>query len=141
MSRIESLVQADAPQCLAMLVCERTIEERDTGIKSAICIFDGILLARFPGTFARVRAFVQITKGQRATEEFRLTVISPSGKTIVDPIHRFIANEWGETGIYTIIQAFDGLKLPEPGYYRFCVLHEDRIFAERRVLARLAPPA
>ncbi len=129
-----------SPLGLAIVVCDQIIEDKLTGKKSLIGIFNQIAVANFPCTHPRMSVFVCLTEGL-GDYGARLRIVNEeTGVAVADlngPIQFPDANTVAELNF-----DFVGLTFPKPGLYSIEFYCDDALVLERRFhVARLEKPS
>jgi hypothetical protein len=128
------------PSLVSLLICDQVIDDKLSHKKSAIGIFNTIVLPAFPGTIGHMALLASLTEiAGRAEIEIRLirdndNQIMFSGKGAVeapDPL-----------AVVDLLFAMQGVRIPEAGQYAFELLSGAEILGRRRfrVMTRPAPP-
>ncbi len=130
------------PTVVAMLVCDQVIDDKLTNKKSAIGLFNNILVPRVPTTIPQMAVLISVTEiSGRAELQLRL---------VHDGDNSIIFHTTGLIGapdpLATVDLLFNlqGLKMPQAGQHAFEVLCEGEILARRRFHIRvmhIAPSA
>ena len=137
-------VPPPSPSGLAIVICDQIIEDKLTGKKSLIGIFNQIAAAQFPCRHPRVCVFVSLTEG-RGTNQVRLRVAhEETGQTIAE-----VKGKIQFADIHAVAELnFDlqGLTFPQPGLYAIEFYCDDALVLERRfhllkIQTPLPPPA
>ncbi len=129
---------AAAPSLVSFLVCDQVIDDKLTNKKSAIGIFNTILVPRMPATIHQMAILASVTEiAGRAELEIRLVRDSDnavlfSGKGGVeapDPL-----------AVVDLLFAMQGVKIPEAGQYAFELLSGSELLGRRRFHVLVRPP-
>ena len=118
------------PSGLAIVVCDQIIEDKLTGKKSLIGIFNQIATNSFPCRHSRMGVFVSLTEG-RGSCAARLRVAHEEKGDVVAEVKGQIQFP----DIHTVVELnFDmvGLLFPHPGLYSIEFYCDDALVLERR---------
>jgi hypothetical protein len=108
---------APPPQNLAFIVCDSIIEDRATGKKTLVGIFNRVNSRTFPCTHPALSVFVSLTEGHGRYQAQLQCVKSTEDKPILQiegPVEFESPNVVVELGFN-----IRGLTFPEPGPYEF----------------------
>jgi len=110
---------ADAPRPvnLAIIVCDSIIDDRKTGKKTLVGVFNRIAAGSFPCVHHSLSVFVSLTDGRGEYEAELRCVNSATEQPIVEAKGKVgfrNPNDVVEIGF-----ELRGLKFPEPGLYQF----------------------
>ncbi len=129
---------AAVPTLVSLLLCDQVIDDKLSNKKSAIGIFNTILVAKVPTVIHQMAILASLTEIAGRTEvELRLVrdaddTVLFSGKGAVeapDPL-----------AVVDLLFAMQGLQIPEPGQYAFELLGGGELMGRRRFQVRLRPP-
>jgi hypothetical protein len=124
-----------APSVVSLLLCDQVIDDKLTGKKSAIGIFNTIMASQIPTTIQQMVILASVTEiSGQAGVELRLirdtdnqmlfggkgTVEAPNPLAVVD-----------------LLFAMHGVHIPEAGQYAFELLSGGELLARRRFQVRL----
>jgi hypothetical protein len=72
----------EKPLCVALVICNEVIEDKRSGNKTLVGLFNNIMTPQLPATHPRMFLFASLTSGTGAwTFSFRIT--APSGKEVL----------------------------------------------------------
>jgi hypothetical protein len=72
----------EKPLCLALIICNEVIEDKRSGNKTLVSLFNSIMTAQLPASHPRMFLFASLTSGTGEwTFSFRIT--APSGKEVM----------------------------------------------------------
>ena len=129
-----------SPLGIAIVVCDQIIEDKLTGKKSLIGIFNQITAANFPCTHPRVSVFVCLTEG-RGDYGARLRIVHDETETVVADLNGPI--QFPDSNAVVELN-FDlvGLTFPQAGLYSIEFYCDDALVLERRfnVIQLETPP-
>ena len=116
------------PIPLAMIICDLVIEDRLTGKKSLIGLFDDITAKKVPTTHSSLNVYVALTEGH-GSYEIKLKCLAESdvvlelgGPVLFKNPHQIV--EWNFT--------LRNLHLPKYGKYRFDLLCNDKLVISKK---------
>lgn len=116
------------PKILAILVCDLVVEDKRSGNKSLVNMFNAILCPRLPARHDRLVVFVQMTNG-RGKVPVHLELIGPDNATVLrldgegtfaDPLTA-----------HDLVFELRGVVFPVAGMYRFQVTAGQGAIADR----------
>jgi hypothetical protein len=129
---------AAAPTLVSFLICDQVIDDKLSNKKSAIGIFNTIIVPKVPAVIHQMAILASVTEiAGRVELEIRLVrdtdnAVLFSGKGRVeapDPL-----------AIVDLLFAMQGLKIPEAGQYAFEILSGAALLGRRRFQVWLRPP-
>ena len=129
---------AAVPTLVSLLICDQVIDDKLTNKKSAIGIFNTILVQKLPTAIHQMAILASVTEIAGKVElEIRLVRDSDnavlfSGKGAVEAPNPL--------GVVDLLFAMQGVKIPEVGQYAFELLSGGEILGRRRFQVRLRPP-
>lgn len=121
---------AAAPSLVSLLLCDQVIDDRLSNKKSAIGIFNTIVVARVPTSINQVAILASLTEiAGRAELEVRLVRDSDdevvfSGRGMVEAPNPL--------AVVDLLFAMQGVRIPEPGQYAFELLSGAALLGRRR---------
>ena len=127
------------PSGLAIVVCDQIIEDKLTGKKSLIGIFNNIAAQQFPCRHPQISVFVSLTEG-RGQCQARLRIAHEESDTVIADVNGQIQFP----DIHAVVElVFNlvGLTFPEPGLYAIEFHCADALVLERRFHVTHAQPA
>ncbi len=130
---------ASAPTLVSLVICDQVIDDKLTNKKSAIGIFNTVLVPKTPTTINQLALLASITEiNGRAELEIRLVndgddSVLFSGRGAVDAPDPL--------AVVDLLFAMQGLHIPAPGQYAFEILSRGELLGRRRfqVLTRPLP--
>jgi hypothetical protein len=127
------------PSGLAIVVCDQIIEDKLTGKKSLIWIFNQIGTQNFPCRHPQVCVFVSLTEG-RGQCDARLRIIHDESDHVVAEVKGNI--EFSDVHVVVELNFnLVGLVFPEPGTYSIEFYCDDALVLERRFnVIHIKPP-
>ena len=126
---------AAVPTLVSLLLCDQVIDDKLSNKKSAIGIFNTILVAKVPTVIHQMAILASLTEIARRVEvELRLVrdnddAVLFSGKGAVDAPDPL--------AVVDLLFAMQGLQIPEPGQYAFELLGGGELLGRRRFQVRL----
>jgi hypothetical protein len=127
------------PSGLAIVVCDQIIEDKLTGKKSLIGIFNQIGTQNFPCRHPQVCVFVSLTEG-RGQCAARLRIIHDESNHIVAEVNGTI--EFSDVHVVVELNFnLVGLVFPQPGTYSIEFYCDDALVLERRFNVTHVKPA
>jgi hypothetical protein len=130
--------QKPSPTGLAIVICDQIIEDKLTGKKSLIGIFNNINGTNFPCRHPQMAVFVSLTEGRDSynaqlrivNEETTDTIGELSGQIQFPDIHHVVELNFNLVG----------LVFPQPGLYSIEFYCDDALVLERRFHVTQAKP-
>ena len=128
-----------SPSGLAIVICDQIIEDKLTGKKSLIGIFNQIGTQSFPCRHPQICVFVSLTEG-RGQSAARLRIVHDESSQVVAEVNGTIQfpdiNAVVELNFNLV-----GLTFPEPGMYSIEFYCDDALILERRFnVTHIKPP-
>jgi len=110
------------PRADVVLICDQIIQDAQTGKNSLIGLFDRIFCQSFPAVHPQLFIYTRL-RGEPA-QQFRpsLRLVGPSGVLLDLKMGEVTL---GITGVVELKNQIVGLRLPEPGEYRFLTMIND----------------
>jgi hypothetical protein len=128
-----------APIGLAIVICDQIIEDKLTGKKSLIGIFNQIGAQSFPCRHPQVCVFVSLTEG-RGQCAARLRIVHDESNRVVAEVNGQIQFP----DVHTVVELnfnLVGLTFPDPGVYSIEFYCDDSLVLERRFhVVHVKPP-
>jgi hypothetical protein len=128
-----------APIGLAIVICDQIIEDKLTGKKSLIGIFNQIGAQNFPCRHPQVCVFVSLTDG-RGQCGARLRIVHDESDHVVAEVNGQIQFP----DVHTVVElnfSLVGLTFPDPGVYSIEFYCDDSLVLERRFhIVHIKPP-
>ncbi len=126
------------PTVVSLLICDTVIDDRLSNKKSAIGIFNTILVPRVPAVINQMAILASVTEiNGRAELELRLVrdaddVTLFSGKGQVEAPNPL--------AVVDLLFAMQGVHIPQEGQYAFEILSHEALLGRRRFQVLLRPP-
>ncbi|MBN1919496.1 MAG: hypothetical protein JW889_16485 [Verrucomicrobia bacterium] len=118
-----------SPQNLAFIICDSIIEDRETGKKTLVGIFNRVNAKTFPVRHPALSVFVSLTEGRGRCQAQLQCVKSSEGNPILEvegPVEFQSPNAVVELGFN-----IRGITFPEPGLYEFQFLCDGVLVGNR----------
>ena len=128
-----------SPTGLAIVICDQIIEDKLTGKKSLIGIFNQIGTQNFPCRHPQVCVFVSLTEG-RGQSAARLRIVHDESSHVVAEVNGNI--QFPDVNVVVELNFnLVGLVFPEPCMYSIEFYCDDAIILERRfTVSHVKPP-
>lgn len=128
-SKVSSVRQC-LPQVLAMIICDMVIDDRISGKKSLIGLFDAIATTDLPCIVNELHVFLALTDGY-GTVRLRLRCTRAStDEELFSAVQEVRFPD--PLAVVEINMGFCGCEFPEPGEYRFQLYAGDTPLCERK---------
>lgn len=127
-----------APTLVSLLICDQVIDDKLTNKKSAIGLFNLIVVPRLPAAIQQMAVLASLTEITGRTQlELRLVrdadnapIFSSSGYvTAPNPL-----------AVVDLLFAMRGVRIPSAGQFAFEVLHGAELLGRRRFQVIVQPP-
>lgn len=118
------------PVSLALVICDQIIDDRMTGKKTLVGLFNSIAARNFPCTHASMSVFVSMTDGHGKYDCELVCRDEENGQPLLQtkgPIE--FANP---TVVVDMVFALQGVTFPKPGLYAFEFYCDEELVAERK---------
>lgn len=119
----------EKPLCIAIIICNEIIEDKRTGNKTLVSLFNGIATAQVPATHPRMFLMASLTSGL-GTWSFSFRITGPSGREIMRM--QDSAHFADPLGVHDLIVELRNLPLAEEGVYFVDLLIGETPMANRR---------
>lgn len=119
-----------APTLVSLLICDQVIDDKLTNKKSAIGLFNTVLVTGFPATIPQMAVMASLTEITTRTQvELRLVrdkdnAVLFSSKGFVDAPNPLATVD--------LLFTMQGVRFPEPGQYAFELLAVTELLGRRR---------
>ncbi len=129
---------AATPTLVSLLVCDQVIDDKLSNKKSAIGIFNTILVPKVPATIHQMAILASLTEiSGRVELELRLVrdsdnMVLFSGRGAVEAPNPL--------AVVDLLFAMQGIKIPEAGQYAFELLAGGELLGRRRFQLWVRPP-
>jgi uncharacterized protein DUF6941 len=122
---------ADGPVCVATIVCNEVIEDKRSGNKTVVGIFNAIGTTQLPATHPRMTVLASVTNADREID-VTLVLRGPEGKEMLRAEAKVPARGPGD--IVDLLFELNNLTFNEHGDYIFEVWYEGRTIGARRFM-------
>lgn len=125
------------PSLVSLLICDQVIDDKLTNKKSAIGIFNTIIVVGLPATINQVSILASLTEiSSRVDLELRFVrdtdnMVLFNGRGSVDAPNPL--------AVVDLVFAMHGVRVPEAGQYAFEMLANGEILGRRRFMVILRP--
>jgi hypothetical protein len=128
----------EKPLCVALVICDAVIEDRRSGNKTLVGLFNGIMAPSLPALHPRLFLMASLTSGT-GSWEFSFRVASPSGREVMrmGDVVRF----GDPLLVHDLVVEVRNLPLEEAGVYFVDLLLSETPIANRRFTVQVAPDA
>ncbi len=123
-------VQPCTPQVLAMIICDMVIDDRNSGKKSLIGLFDAIATTALPCTINELHVYVALTDGY-GTLNAKVRCV----KAATDDELFGVTEEVKFPDPLAVVErnlSFCGFEFPDAGEYRFQLYADKTLLCERK---------
>jgi len=121
---------AAVPTLVSLLICDQVIDDKFTNKKSAIGLFNRVLVPGMPATIHRIVVLASLTEITGKTPlELRLTRDSDNAVLFQSRGHVDAPNPLATVDLMFSMQ---GIRIPEVGQYAFELLSSGEILGRRR---------
>jgi hypothetical protein len=133
----------ERPICVALIICNEVIEDKRTGNKTLVSLFNGIATGQLPATHPRMYLMASLTSGL-GTWEFSFRITSPGGREILRMQNTLHFSD--PLAVHDLIVELRNLPLEEEGVYFVDLLMDETPMANRRfnvqvVAENVQPPS
>lgn len=113
-----------------MIICDQILEDKTSGKRSLIGLFNTVQCAAFPAMLQKLCVFVTLTQLRGAVP----LLLKCSNETCDDPIVAVPGNinSTDPNGILELGFEFDKFSFPRPGLYNFELWWEDELILQTR---------
>lgn len=129
---------AAVPTLVSLLICDQVIDDKLSNKKSAIGIFNTVLVAKCPTQIHQMAILASVTEiASKVEMELRLIrdsddVVLFSGKGAVEAPNPL--------AVVDLLFAMQGVHIPEAGQYAFELLSGGELLGRRRFQVLIRPP-
>ena len=123
------------PQCLALVVCDQVIEDRRTGNKTLVGLFNIIAVGALPTTH-RLFLMASVT-GMDRPVPLTIKLVPPQGPPVELTLEPGEKAKTQPQVVHDLVFDFRGLVLTHEGDYAIQLCHEDVVLASRHFSVRL----
>lgn len=127
------------PILLSMIICEKAIFDKFTGMPSIINVIQNINAPKYPVRYPSLVFFCELTNGHGKTNT-TIKLVKEQGaegqeeKVIFE--QKGVAEFKDVKQVVSIALNLQGMVLPDEGEYRFQIFAEDYLLGERRIICR-----
>lgn len=125
------------PIALAMVICDTVIEDKKTGKKSLIGLFNNVTSNKVPCIHPRLNVFISLTEGNGDYIGKLKCIYVDEGKPLAELSGPFIFSSPNQ--IIELNFEIRGVPLPKYGNYRFEFFCNNEMLIARKF--KLSPPA
>jgi hypothetical protein len=122
--------------CVALVICDDVIEDRRTGNKSLIGLFNNISTVNLPAVHPRMFLVASLTSG-RGAWPFSFRVAAPSGREILRM--QDTVEFTNPLAVHDLVVEVRSLPIEEEGVYFVDLLVGETPTANRRFTVQIAP--
>lgn len=126
------------PSVVSMLICDQVIDDKITNKKSAIGLFNIIMVPKLPMTIPQIAVLISVTE-IAGPSELELRLVRDSDNEVIFQTRGKI-NAPDPLATVDLVFAMQGLKLPQAGQHAFEVLSDNEILSRRRFHIRALQP-
>ncbi|MCS7014803.1 MAG: hypothetical protein RMJ19_09560 [Gemmatales bacterium] len=127
------------PQVLAMIICDMVLDDRISNKKSLIGIFDAIGATNLPCVINELHVYVTMTDGYGRKQVTVRCVKAADNEVLFGTTQRIEFPD--PLAVVELNVGFCGCEFPEAGEYRFQLLVNDHVLAERKFQVTLLEEA
>lgn len=127
-----------SPTLVSLLICDQVIDDKLSNKKSAIGIFNTILVPKMPTSIHQMAILASLTEivGQ---VELEIRLVRDADYSIVFS-GRGKVEAPNPLAVVDLLFAMQGIRIPEPGQYGFELLSDGELLGRRRFQIILRPP-
>lgn len=129
---------APPPTLVSLLICDQVIDDKLTNKKSAIGLFNMIVVPAVPAVVQQIALLASLTEifrevrvELRLVRDGDLSVLFSTGGPIKAPSPLAVAD---------LVFAVQGVRLPTAGQYAFELVHDEVVLGRRRFQVVVRPP-
>lgn len=137
MNRFGGIAEPGHTRALALILCEKGIIDAQTGQKSVVGTFSGLVIPQAPIIFPGLSIYTEIEKGDEDINEFYVGIFSPTGESVVQSTTKI--QNWGN-GLAELLIRVPPFPLPIAGDYAVQLFSAERVLLERKLAVQIAPP-
>ena len=126
------------PVCVATVICNEIIEDKRTGNKSIIGIFNAIATTLVPATHPRMTVMASVTNAEREIT-VRLILRGPEGREMLSAEARVPTRGPGE--VVDLLFELNNITFDEFGDYVFELIYGVKVIGARRFMVVEHKPA
>ena len=118
----------EVPTCIAVVVCDEVYQDRESGKRIAVGLFNRLVAASFPVRHPQMSVLFSVTNA-RGKCDLRLTIEAETGEVIAELRGPFASND--PLLVSDICVRFRGIIFPRAGKYWACVKSGEQVLAQR----------
>jgi hypothetical protein len=128
----------ERPICVALVICDVVVEDKRTGNKTLVGLFNSVITPQMPAIHPRMFLMASLTNG-RGTWPFTFRITAPSGRELLrmQEVTRFV----DPLAVHDVIVELRNLPLEETGVHFVDLLFSDSPVANRRFTVQLDTPS
>jgi hypothetical protein len=119
------------PVCVATLVCNEVIEDKRSGNKTVVGIFNAVGTSQLPATHPRMTVMASVTNAEREIP-VQLLLRGPEGKEMLKADAMVPARGPGD--VVDLLFELNNITFNEYGDYAFEVIHQGKVIGARKFL-------
>lgn len=123
------------PILLSVIICDRVIFDKVTGMPSIINIIQNINAPKYPIRYPLMVFFCELTNGHGQTN-IRIRLIEEQEEEKVIFEQKGAAEFKDVKQVVSLALNLQGVALPHEGEYRFQIFAEEHLLGERRIVCR-----
>ncbi len=124
------MAQACLPHVLAMIICDIVIDDRISGKKSLVGLFDAIATTALPCTVNELHVFLVLTDGYGTLKARLRCVRASTDEELFSTVQEVKFPD--PLAVLEINLGFCGCDFPEAGEYRFQFFADQTLLCERK---------
>lgn len=127
----------ERPICVALVICDVVVEDKRTGNKTLVGLFNSIIAPQIPAVHPRMFLMASLTSG-RGTWPFTFRITGPSGREMLrmQEVTRFV----DPLAVHDVIVELRNLPLEETGVHFVDLMLSDSQVANRRFTVHVEAP-
>jgi hypothetical protein len=126
------------PTLVSLLICDQVIDDRLTNKKSAIGMFNTVLVPKTPTTLTQVVVMASLTD-IKSRVVLRLRLVRDSDNNVLFETHGPIESP-DPLAIVDLVFGMHGVRITTPGQYAFEILCGEELLGRRRFQVVVRPP-
>lgn len=127
-----------APTLVSLLVCDQVIDDRLTSKKSAIGLFNAIIVSSFPTRVAQLAVMATLTEIIGSTRLRLRLVRDEDNEVLMETNGKVEAPD--PLSMVDLVFVMQGVPIANPGQYAFELLCDDDLLGRRRFHVRTGKP-
>jgi len=122
---------SSGPVCVATVICNEVIEDRRSGNKTVVGIFNAIGTTQLPATHPRMTVMASVTNAEREVT-VKLILRGPEGKEILSADAKVPARGPGD--VIDLLFELNNITFNEHGDFIFEIFYNDDVIGARRFM-------